>query len=298
MKSKPIFVILLSCVIGCNTLALHACGRAAASKDTDALTEGNRLLRAGKFSDAITCFDKALALDPKCAEAYLGRARAKHLSPDGEHQMNERQAREDCCKAISLDPKSAEAHSLRGTCYDLVGDYEKALRDLDDAVQLDPQNANRYINRGNAYRDVDRSSQALKDYKYALRLDPNNIGAYVNRANIYNDLGQYDNALKDSNSAIELVKAGSRLQPLLEPIIYTNRGRAYLGQGQFDKAVTDFSKVISFDPRISPGTAFHFRAQAYAKLGKSQTAAMDNAQAKKFGYRPQDCRAVMGFQLQ
>lgn len=280
MHRKYILVALIPCVFGCVS-SLNVYGGTTGTENPDALGEARKLLRSGKYSEAVASYDKVIASDSKNVDAYLGRARANQMMPDGT-----RRSIEDCDKAIELNPKNAAAFDLRGTDYLIISDHNKALKDFDSAVQLDPKNPTRYVIRGNAYHNLKRFSEALKDYDRAFELRPSE-DIYVNRARVYDDLGEYNKALKDSNKAIEI--AGARKTPVaaLEAINYTNRGRAYLGLGESEKAVTDFSKAVSSHPRTVPGEAFYFRAKAYTKLGKTELAAKDSEEAKKLGYKPE-----------
>jgi tetratricopeptide (TPR) repeat protein len=260
---------------------LNAYGAPTETEGPDALAKARTQLRSGKFSDAIESFDKIITADPKCVDAYLGRARANMLTPDGA-----RRSIADCDKAIDLEPKRAAAYDIRGTDFLILKDHEKALKDFDSAVQLDSKNPRRYVIRGNAYHNLKRYPEALKDYDRAFELKPSE-DIYVNRARVYDDLGEYEKALKDSNKAIELQATKKTPIAALEAINYTNRGRAYLGLGEAEKAVTDLSKAASTNPRTVPGEAFYFRAKAYTKLGKAELATKDTEEAKKLGYKPE-----------
>lgn len=278
MRKRYILIALIPCVFG-GISSLNAYGSPTGTESADSLAEARKLLRSGKCSEAIASFDKAIASDSKCLGAYIGRARAHQMMPDGA-----RRSIKDCDKALELDPKSAAAFDLRGTDYLIIKDHEKALHDFDSAVQLDSKNPTRYVIRGNAYHNLKRYPEALKDYDRAFELRPSE-DVYVNRARVYNDLGEYDKALKDSEKAIELQAGRKTPVPALEAINYTNRGRAYLGLGEAEKAVTDFSKAVSSHPRTVPGEAFYFRAKAYTKLGKADLATKDDEEAKKLGYK-------------
>ena len=61
-----------------------------------------------EYDKAIADFGEAIRLDPKRADAYVGRAGA-HESK-GEYD----EAVADCSEAIRLDPKLALGHSSRG----------------------------------------------------------------------------------------------------------------------------------------------------------------------------------------
>ena len=41
-------------------------------------------------------------------------------------------------EAIRLDPQLASAYVTRGSAYAILGQFEKAIQDLDEAIRLDP----------------------------------------------------------------------------------------------------------------------------------------------------------------
>lgn len=97
-------------------------------------------------------------------------------------------------------------------------------------------------------------------------------------------LGKFSDAVAAFNR--EVASHGLLRSTVLDASSYTNRARAYLGLNQANRAVTDLNRVISINPRALPGEAFYLRAQAYAKLGKSDLSAKDFEMARKLAYLP------------
>ena len=52
---------------------------------------------------------------------------------------------------VGLDPQLALAYSNRGLTYVFLGDYQRAIQDLDEAIRLDPELALAYANRAINY---------------------------------------------------------------------------------------------------------------------------------------------------
>jgi tetratricopeptide (TPR) repeat protein len=101
------------------------------------------------------------------AFAYVFRGMAYNLKGDYDWAIA------DLDKAIELDPKNAIAYDARGSAYGYNGDYDRAIFDLDKAIELNPNFANTYRNRGNAYEHKGDHDRAIADYRKALELDPN-----------------------------------------------------------------------------------------------------------------------------
>jgi len=79
-------------------------------ENTESLyAKGTTLLKEGKYSEAIECFDKAIAIDPNYKEAWNGKGVTLLL------QGNYSEAIECFDKAIAIDPKYVQAWVIKGS---------------------------------------------------------------------------------------------------------------------------------------------------------------------------------------
>jgi tetratricopeptide (TPR) repeat protein len=101
--------------------------------------QGLTAVAAGDLTQAMTSFDRAIALDPQYFQAYIERGNVK----DGIGDLSGALA--DYTTAISLNPKSASAHYNRGTVMSKSGQHQSAIADYNTAIDLDPQYAQAYI---------------------------------------------------------------------------------------------------------------------------------------------------------
>ncbi|KAL1665523.1 putative stress-induced protein STI1 [Schizophyllum commune] len=97
--------------------------------------EGNSLMSAKKYDDAIEAYTKAIALDPSNPVYYSNRAAAysskqDHLSAVGDAEM-----------AISVDPKFIKAYHRLGHAQFCLGDFQQAADAFERGLKLDPSNA-------------------------------------------------------------------------------------------------------------------------------------------------------------
>ena len=115
---------------------------------------------------AMADFNKAILLDPKNADAYVGRGTGYLL------QNNNVAAIADFSKVILLDPKSEVAFNNRGYSYLEQKDYGRAITDYSDAIRLNPQNAKAFFARGLAKSKLGHPVDAKADMDHALILDP------------------------------------------------------------------------------------------------------------------------------
>jgi tetratricopeptide (TPR) repeat protein len=140
---------------------------------------------------AIAELDRAIALEPRYAEAYANRASAYYMKgrPD--------RALADYDQAIVLRPAYALAYSNRGVAQKALGRLDQAVRDYTRALELNPDFPDACNNRGNAYRLLGRLDLALADLTRAIDLRPDYDQAYVNRAIVYLEAKDYPRAWAD-----------------------------------------------------------------------------------------------------
>jgi Flp pilus assembly protein TadD len=151
--------------------------------------------------EAVTQFNRAVALNPRYAIAYLMRAYAKK-------QLNDTKgAFVDYNQAIALNPKLVGAYHGRANLkYQKLNDAQGALADYNQAIALNPKDALAYNNRGALKGNKLNDAQgALADYNKVLSLNPKDALAYHGRGYLKgNKLNDAQGALADYDQAISL----------------------------------------------------------------------------------------------
>jgi tetratricopeptide (TPR) repeat protein len=226
--------------------------------------------RAGRQEQAIPYFDKAIALKPDFAEAYVIRGAV--LASLGRYA----QAMDDYNRAIQSKPADARAYIGRAVAFDHLGRYAESLADSNRAIALRPDLSEGYVNRAAALSSLGRYAEALADCNTVIKWKPDDADAYINRAAALNPLGRYAEALDDCNRAIQLNPA--------DPVAYVNRAAAHMGLSQYQLAVDDWDRAISLKPD-SPN-AYENRALAHYRLKSYDKALADVRMCLKLGGRP------------
>jgi TolB-like protein/Flp pilus assembly protein TadD len=127
-------------------------------------------------SAARTMFERAAALDPSYAGAYVGLGRLDLMAvaigwtadPAGALQRAESLAR----RAIAIDESDPAAHVLLGRTYARLREYDRALDELTRAVTLNPSDPNSYAGLGDTLLWMGETGRAIEALEVAAKLDP------------------------------------------------------------------------------------------------------------------------------
>ncbi len=121
----------------------------------------------------------------------------------------------DFDEAIRVDRTNARAYGNRGTAYIELGDYRRAIYDLDTAIELfdtaielqpdlRPNLAAACSNRGQARLKLGDPWGAIDDFTHALRLDSTLSQAYKSRALAQAESNALPEALADFEHYLRL----------------------------------------------------------------------------------------------
>jgi tetratricopeptide (TPR) repeat protein len=146
-------------------IGLSGCGVTVGDYDK-AIMDGISKLNLNKPEKAIKAFERAIDIDPKRSDGYLGRANS--LNTLGRHK----QSIEDYNRALEIDPELANAYVNRGIAHAHLGEREKAIADYEKALALDPKidDAPGFLKRlfdnvPNTDKGIRRHLEALKQQK-------------------------------------------------------------------------------------------------------------------------------------
>jgi len=134
-----------------------------------------------------------------------------------------------------IPPVDANAYQEKADYYSKLGQYRRAIENLNAAIIHDPNDYMAHNDRGNLYSTIRYFQNAFEDYNTSIRLNPNFAAAYINRGNIYTEFGQFQKAINDYNKVIHLNP--NRID------VYKNRGMSFLLQGNRILGCHDLQKA-------------------------------------------------------
>jgi serine/threonine protein kinase len=176
------------------------------------LDRGDALFNQGKKQEAVSYYDKSIALEPTNSAAYMSRGFARVDLDDKAGAIA------DYTKAIELDPKNSYSHSSRGNVRSDLNDKPGAIEDFNQAIALDPKDAFAYSSRGHVRVDLGDKQGAITDYTKAIELDPKSPYPYASRAHVRIDLGEKPGAIADWQKAASLYLAEGKTKDYQEAL--------------------------------------------------------------------------------
>jgi tetratricopeptide (TPR) repeat protein len=120
----------------------------------------------GRGPDALTHFDRALALDSTVAVYHLYAARAAL------EMVNLGRTIEEAEAALQRDPKLGDAYWVRGIVRVRSGAVKDALKDAARALELNPKRHEAHALMAECYDELRQLPQAVEAYQTALAADP------------------------------------------------------------------------------------------------------------------------------
>jgi tetratricopeptide (TPR) repeat protein len=236
------------------------------SRTTDNFEAYDDLLRGTHYFLSITTggnakarqmFEKAIALDPNYAVAYvlLGRnyvdGYVHLLSPDPNGlelalQMGQ--------QAIARDDSLPGAHSLLAMIYDLQGQLDQAATEARRSIALDPNDADGYNALALVMNAMGKPAEALVAAEKLIRLDPLITVWLYQLGTAYTQLGRYE-------EAIPVLKRDLAFSDLLWEHVDLVRDYSELGEEDAARA-----EVMEIERRsaLNPNSAMGYWALALA----------------------------------
>jgi tetratricopeptide (TPR) repeat protein len=256
--------------------------------------------RARLYDPALQIFAQSIAAKPDDAGRYL--ARAEFLAT----LFERREAIADLDRALALQA-DVKTYRLRASLFRDLGEKPKAIADLKAANELDPGDTGTLTSLARTLSESGAAPAALSLLDQAIDSGGDNAPVLMaEKADVQADAGHVQDALATMESAVDIkpgnarllnarcwlkaahnvdleaaVKDCSRAIELSEqvaPIALDSRAMAYFRQGKLTEALADLDAAI--DARPAQAASLYLRAQVERKLGQTDKAGQDVADAR------------------
>jgi tetratricopeptide (TPR) repeat protein len=230
---------------------------------------GNALDSAGRTSEALASYDKALQLKPDYAMAYYNKAES--LLKMGQAPA----AVELFDQALRITPAYFKALRGKGDALVQSGHGETAIPLYQEALKLQPDDSDAARSLGIALLSTGRVAEAIEQLETVLRVDPRDAKAHNNLGYAYSKAGRME-------VAVEHFAAAARLEPESAEA-HGNYAVALRRAGRLTDAIGEYRRVIMIKP--DDAVAYHSLGNAYAQTGDLLQAVAAYQGALK--YRPE-----------
>jgi tetratricopeptide (TPR) repeat protein len=183
---------------------------------------------------AAPIYDELIKKEPKEPWHYVSRAMVWNLRGEKEREIV------DLDRAIALGAKGSTVWVNRGAAHATSGDYDKAIADYDQAIKLGFTDPTVYMNRAVAYMAKNEPQKAIDDFSRVIEKQPESLFALLQRGVAQQALQNYDKAIDDFTAVLKLDP--ENLQAI------NNRGFTYYLKNDPKKAVEDFTVAIGLNP--------------------------------------------------
>ncbi|XP_054082407.1 small glutamine-rich tetratricopeptide repeat-containing protein beta [Zeugodacus cucurbitae] len=145
--------------------------------------EGNRLMKEGKYNEAMLQYNRAICFDPRNAIYYCNRAAAYIRLNYNENAVT------DCKTALLYNPTYGKAYGRLGIAYSNLKKYLESQQAYEKAIELEPENQD-YRNNLQVAREAAQLRDSVPQISESINsvLSSQAIRNLVNDADI--DFGQ------------------------------------------------------------------------------------------------------------
>ncbi len=248
---------------------------------------GNMLAHAARFDQAISAYDRALAIVPNAPELLLNRGNAlfelrRYTEALANYDLALTRAPENTVlwtnrgtvlaelgrnedadrsfsKALAIDPRDAGARLGRSGLLEEAGRNEDALRDLEC---IDQDSAELQYRRGMLLLRLKRNDEALEAFGRSIALEPGDAQPQIGRAIA---LGA---SMRD-REALEAIDTALRLAPG-NPDAWNSRANILLRLKRYEDALISSDRLIQLN--TNSAAAWHNRGAALYGLKRSKEA--------------------------
>ncbi len=219
----------------------------------------------GQDTEALTCWEKVIALQPAHTQAWQCIASLRLGLGDIAGALKAYQ------QALSVEANNPAALEGLGMAFMRQGHFQEALKAYQEAQAINPHNPGLWNNLGNCHLKLQQIEAAEEAYKKALRLAPE-------KGDYWYNLGELLFLYASPHAALEALSHACKLNPNDLEALY------YLAQAQEEKqpqaAIQSYEKLLQAGkstPEVIPALARLYRRTNQAAKEKTTRASLAKA---------------------
>jgi tetratricopeptide (TPR) repeat protein/tRNA A-37 threonylcarbamoyl transferase component Bud32 len=199
--------------------------------------EGIRHDVKGEYRQEIECLEKAVAIDPDFASAYLA------MSWSYGNLVFFAEQKKCAEKALALSDRltDREKYNIQGHYYgESEKTYGRAVEALEKLIALYPDE----ISGGNmlaiAYSRMGEMEKAIERYSACIKAGTEDVVIFANLANLYEHIGAYDKSIELYESYLKNIGESA--------VIHRSLALTYNELGKHDLALVELDKAVALSP--------------------------------------------------
>jgi tetratricopeptide (TPR) repeat protein len=236
-----------------------------------AITETNlavELQAEGRPRDAVTHYQRAIAMQPDYAPAYNNLGVAQRASgevdnaiasyrqamairpeyPDAHYNLanalldknKAEEAAEHFRIALKSIPDSAGVSNNLGIALAAEGKVADAIGAFQSAVASDPGSATAHRNLADALSSVGRQAESFLEFQRAIQIDPNDAATHYNFGSTLLEAGRLDEAIAEFRATLRISPDSAEA--------HNNLGIGLGSKGDLDAAIAEFQRALALKP--------------------------------------------------
>ena len=206
--------------------------------------------KAGNFADAVTLNERAIAISPASAEAWLVRGNV--LAELKRYQ----EARPAFEKTLALNSNDANAWLGLGNVLLELKVHEQALLAYERAVALQPGLTAGWLGLAGTWFGLQSYDRALAAYRHALVLNGGLVAAWLGSGNALGELNRHVEALAAFDRALQ--------QDAKLAAAWLGRGNAFSALKRYNDAYTSYNRAHSLKSDLPGVESARLRAKMHS----------------------------------
>jgi tetratricopeptide (TPR) repeat protein len=191
----------------------------------------------GEYRQVIACMEKAVAIDPGFASAYLA------MSWSYGNLVFFAEQKECLEKALALSDRltDRERYNIQGHYYGgSEKTYDRAVEALEKLIALYPDD----ISGGNmlaiVYGYMGETEKSIERYKGCIQAGTDDVVVYSNLAGAYEHIGAYDKSIELYESYLKNIGDSA--------VIHRSLAGTYIELSKYDLALAELAKAVALSP--------------------------------------------------
>lgn len=206
-----------------------------AKKQADHKTEqAQKLMRDGKYSDAVKLFDEAINQYPKAYPAYLYKGKAQYYLGQYKEAILSFDRYRDSA------PDDIEVLWLEGWCYLKLGDTTRAEQFAQKALNAESDNVIALNLMGSVAAAKEEYKAARSYYETAIALDRSYYEAHLNLATAFFNMGSFTKCIQTVDEFLKSFPSDRELMYL--------KAQSLSRQGKNMEAIRVYEQILSKNP--------------------------------------------------